>query len=81
MHTQVYLGGHLEVLRPSITWMDQRSSAIVTRINQDAEAKALVFRETQHFATTTYTALHMKWVQENETEIWNRVKHILVAKD
>jgi xylulokinase len=81
MHTQVYLGGRLEVLRPSITWMDQRSSAIVTRINQDAEAKSLVFQETQNFATTTYTALHMKWVQENEKEIWNRVKHILVAKD
>lgn len=81
MHTQVYLSSGMDILRPSITWMDQRSSSIVSRINQDPEAKALVFRETKNFATTTYTALQMKWVQENQPEIWNRVNHVLVAKD
>ena len=65
MHTQVYLDGRMKILRPSITWMDQRSSGIVSRINQDPEAANLIFGETKNFATTTYTALHMKWVQEN----------------
>jgi xylulokinase len=81
MHTQVYLSGGMDILRPSITWMDQRTSSIASRINQDPEAKALVFRETKNFATTTYTALQMKWVQENQPEIWNRLNHVLVAKD
>jgi xylulokinase len=81
MHTQVYLGGDMDILRPSITWMDQRSSSIAARINQDPEAKALVFRETKNFATTTYTALQMKWVQENQADVWNRLNHVLVAKD
>jgi xylulokinase len=81
MHTQVYLDEHLDILRPSITWMDQRSSAIVDRINQDHKARDLVFLETKNFATTTYTALHLKWVQENQPEIWTRLRHALVAKD
>jgi xylulokinase len=81
MHTQVYLDEHLNILRPSITWMDQRSSAIVDRINQDHKARDLVFLETKNFATTTYTALHLKWVQENQPEIWTRLRHALVAKD
>lgn len=81
MHTQVYLGGDMTILRPSITWMDQRSHSIVSRINDDAKAKALVFKETKNFATTTYTAPQMKWVQENQTEVWTRLGHILLAKD
>jgi xylulokinase len=81
MHTQVYLDGRMKILRPSITWMDQRSSGIVSRIKQDPDVAELVFRETKNFATTTYTALHMKWVQENQPEIWNRLKHVLIAKD
>lgn len=81
MHTQVYLDENFEILRPAITWMDQRSSDIVDTILNDPGAKALIFKETSNVPSTTYTALHIKWVMENETEIWSRVKHILVAKD
>jgi xylulokinase len=81
MHTQVCLDERLNILRPSITWMDQRSSAIADRINRDKEAGDLVFQETKNFATTTYTALHLKWIQENQPEIWRQVRHALIAKD
>lgn len=81
MHTQVYLDKNDLVLRPAITWMDQRTSGIVERINQDADAKALLFEETQNFASTTYTAPHVKWVMENEPEVWSQVVRVLVAKD
>ena len=81
MHTQVYLDDNFELLRPAITWMDQRSAEIVERINRDPGAKALLFSETSNSASTTYTALHVKWVMENQPEIWSRVRHILVAKD
>jgi xylulokinase len=81
MHTQVYLDEKMSHLRPAITWMDQRSAAIVNRINSDPEARSLVFRETANAASTTYTALHNRWVQENEPETWASVRHILVAKD
>jgi len=81
MHTQVYLDAHDRVLRPAITWMDQRSTQIVQAINQDARAGALVFEETRNFATTTYTAPQVRWVRENQPEVWEKVTHVLIAKD
>lgn len=81
MHTQVYLDEHDQVLRPAITWMDQRASAVVERINADPDAKALVLAETHNLATTTYTAPQVKWVQENQPEVWGRTRRLLVAKD
>jgi len=81
MHTQVYLDKESRVLRPAITWMDQRSSHIVDEINNDPDSKTLVFEETKNFATTTYTAPQVKWVKDNQPEVWSQVSHILVAKD
>jgi xylulokinase len=81
MHTQVYLDKEDRILRPAITWMDQRSSSIVDRINQDEQACRLIFEETSNFASTTYTALHTSWVREHQPEIWAKVDSILVAKD
>ena len=81
MHTQVYLNRNDEILRPAITWMDQRASDIIDQINQDEVSKNLVFQETRNFATTTYTAPQVKWVKEQQPEIWSQVAKILVAKD
>jgi xylulokinase len=53
----------------------------VTAINGDRDRKELVFQETQNVATTTYTAPQLKWIQENEPEVWAKVRHVLVAKD
>ena len=33
MHTQAHLDSSLRILRPAITWMDQRGSSIAERIN------------------------------------------------
>ena len=66
MHTQVYLDQDNQILRKSITWMDQRASSIVEQINQDPDSKKLVFQETQNFASTTNTAPHLKWVCVNQ---------------
>jgi len=81
MHTQVYLDKNNNILRPAITWMDVRSKDIADRINSDEEAKALVFAETQNFTSTTYTATQIRWVIENQPEVWQKVSKILVAKD
>jgi xylulokinase len=81
MHTQVYLDKDDNILRPAITWMDQRTSEIIERINRDAETKQLVFNETQNAASTTYTAPHVRWVIENQPDIWKKVSKVLIAKD
>ncbi len=81
MHTQVYLDQNDRVLRPAITWMDQRSSDIVTRIQGDPISREMLYQETTNYPSTTYTALQVKWVQENEPEVWRQTRSILVAKD
>lgn len=81
MHSQVYLDKEFNHLRPAITWMDQRSSGIVDRIKKDPAACELIFQETSNDISTTYTAPHVKWVQENQPDVWKKVRHILIAKD
>jgi len=81
MHTQVYLDREENILRPAITWMDQRSAPIVERFKNDPASRKLIFDSTSNDVSTTYTALHIKWVQENQPEIWSKVEHILLAKD
>jgi xylulokinase len=81
MHTQVCMDAEGGILRPAICWMDQRSGAQVAAINGNPEAKRLVFEETQNLATTTYTAPQLGWIRDNQPEVWNRVRHVLVAKD
>lgn len=81
MHTQVYLDEQNRILRPAITWMDQRSESIVAEINQNPETKKLVFEQTQNLASTTYTAPQAKWVRDHQPDIWAKVRHILLAKD
>ncbi len=81
MHTQVYLDQDDRVLRPAITWMDQRTAGIVNRIKSDADSLRLIYQETANYPSTTYTAPHIRWVQENQPEVWRQTKTILVAKD
>jgi xylulokinase len=81
MHTQVYLDKDDRLLRPAITWMDQRSSSIVARIQSDPANREMLYQETANYPSTTYTALQAKWVQENQPEIWRETRTILVAKD
>lgn len=81
MHTHVYLDKNSKILRPAITWMDQRSVRIVDGINSDEDKKNSVFKNTQNIATATYTATQVKWVMENEKDLWGKVCHVLVAKD
>jgi xylulokinase len=81
MHTHVLLDKNLHVLRPAITWMDQRSHKIIQKITKEPEDAQFIFKKTNNFATTTYTAPQLAWVQENEPHIWSKVEHVLVAKD
>lgn len=81
MHTQVLLDDQDVVLRPAITWMDQRASQIVDRVNADEAARSMIVGESQNQLTSTYTAAHLAWIQANESEVWKRTRTVLVAKD
>lgn len=81
MHTHVYLDGNGNILRPAITWMDQRSAGIVDLLNRKTAVKERIFQQTANIATTTYTAPQVKWVFDHEPEIKEKTRHILIAKD
>lgn len=81
MHTQVYLDQHQNIVRPAITWMDQRSQPIVAELRKNDDTQRLIFKNTANFATNTYTAPKVAWVKRFQPEIFNGTAKILIAKD
>lgn len=79
MHTQVYLDREGNSLGTAITWMDQRTQAMVDQINQ--VHKETIFQHTSNYLTTTYTAPHILWVKRNRPELYAKTAKILLAKD
>jgi len=80
MHGLVLLDGSGSVLRPAILWNDQRTGAQCDEIRARLGFEKLV-RITGNNALTGFTAPKILWVQENEPEVYARVRHILLPKD
>jgi xylulokinase len=80
MHGLVLLDEAGEVLRPAILWNDQRTQA------QCDEIHARIGREkfiqiSGNVALTGFTAPKILWVAENEPQVYQKVKHVLLPKD
>ena len=80
MHGLVLLDGNGAVLRPSILWNDQRTGAQCDEIRAKVGKKDLI-RYTGNNALTGFTAPKILWVRENEPDVYERVRHILLPKD
>ena len=80
MHGLVLLNDDGSVLRPSILWNDQRTGAQCDEIRQRVGRETLI-RLTGNDALTGFTAPKILWVRENEPEVYERVRHILLPKD
>src|SRR5712692_7196561 len=80
MHGAVLLDQHGEVLRPAIIWCDQRTEAQCRAIT-DRVGLARLIELTCNPAVTGFTLPKFMWVRENEPEIWNGVRHVLLPKD
>jgi xylulokinase len=80
MHGLVLLDEKGEVLRPALLWNDQRTAAQCDTIRQKIGRERLI-QITGNDALTGFTAPKILWVQENEPEIWQRTRHILLPKD
>jgi xylulokinase len=80
MHGLVLLDGEGEILRPAILWNDQRTQRQCDEIHQRI-GKERFIQITGNVALTGFTAPKILWVQENEPEVFNKVKHILLPKD
>ena len=80
MHGLVMLDKDGNVLRRSIIWCDQRTSAEVGQIEKLVGAKRLI-EITANPAMTGFTAAKILWVQNNEPDIYEKCAHILLPKD
>lgn len=80
MHSAALLDDNKEVIRPSITWMDQRSSGEVESLKDDIGLKKLR-SITGNFPTTTYTLPHLLWIKNNDPQSFEKIRHVLTPKD
>jgi len=80
MHGLVLLDDAGQVLRPAILWNDGRTQAQCDEIHSRV-GKEKFIQITGNVALTGFTAPKILWVKENETEIFSRVRHVLLPKD
>ena len=80
MHGLTLLGEQGEVLRPAILWNDQRTGAQCDEIRARL-GKARLIQITGNDSLTGFTAPKILWVQQNEPEVFARIRHILLPKD
>jgi xylulokinase len=80
MHGLTLLDEQNQPLRPAILWNDQRSA------RQCAEMTEMVGADRLHDLIGTvllpgFTAPKIKWVRDNEPEVYAKIRHILLPKD
>jgi xylulokinase len=80
MHGLVLLDAQGDVLRPAILWNDQRCGAECDEIRERVSRPELV-QITGNDALTGFTAPKILWVETHESEVYRRIRHILLPKD
>lgn len=80
MHGLVMLDKDNDVLRNAIIWCDQRTAAEVSEMNRIIGREKLI-EITANPALTGWTAAKILWVKNNEPEIFEKCRHILLPKD
>lgn len=80
MHGLVMLDADGKVLRRSIIWCDQRTGKECDEIHEKV-GKARLIELTANPALTGWTSTKILWVRNNEPEIYEKCRHILLPKD
>jgi len=78
-HNAVLLDGGMNVLRDTIMWTDQRSTAECRELNDLCGEK--IFSTAFQWATPTWTLPQMRWLMKHEPEVLKKTRHILFVKD
>ena len=78
-HTAVLMDENKQVIRHAILWTDQRCKEQVQWLKENCletvEAQCL------NTPTTVWTLPQFMWLQQHEPQVWEKVRHILFAKD
>jgi xylulokinase len=80
MHGLVLLDGRGRVLRPAILWNDGRSAAERKQIETSIGAARLLDL-VANLPIPGFTASSLLWVRNHESEIWSRVRRLMLPKD
>jgi len=80
MHGLVILDKEHKVIRPSLIWCDQRSQTQVDYINRSV-GTANILNYTANPVLTGFTLPKLLWVRDNEPELYDRVRKMLLPKD
>ncbi len=80
MHGATLLDEHDEVVRPALIWCDQRTDAQCRAITEKVGRQRLI-ELTCNPALTGFTLPKLLWMRDNEAELWQRVRTVLLPKD
>lgn len=80
MHGMVLLGEDDKPLRSSIIWCDQRTAEQCAQM-EDIIGHERLIQITANPALTGFTAGKIRWVQQNQPDIYKKVRRILLPKD
>lgn len=78
MHSLVLLDANDKILRNAILWNDVRTSKQSDQIMQNFEE---LLEITKNRSLEGFTLPKILWIQEEEPEIWEQTRHILLPKD
>lgn len=78
-HTAVLLDENCQVIRHAILWTDQRCKEQVAYLKETC--LETVEKQCLNTPTTVWTLPQFLWLQQQEPEVWQKVRHILFAKD
>ncbi len=81
MHGLVLLDQAGQVLRPAILWNDQRTGPQCAEITAWAGGLERLLALIGNAMLPGFTAPKLLWVRENEPEIYDRIRHVLLPKD
>ena len=76
----IFLNEHDELVRPMISWQDNRSSAEVKEIAAAID-ESEYYKKTGYPNSTTWLLSKMLWVRKNEPEVWKRTSRVVQMHD
>ncbi|MFO7973318.1 MAG: xylulokinase [Candidatus Hydrogenedentota bacterium] len=80
MHGSVFLDANNNVLRNAILWCDQRTAKQCKYITETVGEKKLI-EMVCNPALTGFTAPKILWLRDNEPDIYEKVRKVLLPKD
>ena len=80
MHGSLLLNSQEQLLAPAVIWPDQRSAPQVEEITRLIGAERLI-EITGSPLATGFQAATLRWFQQEQPDLWERVEKILLPKD